>query len=438
MTKLFAWHPDGQRVSFWGRRRYKPTEEDFWTAPLPDGKPVKSELAPEVLKQITAASISLHDFVWAPSGRALYFEGTTKDVRNIWKVTVDPKTLRWVAGPERLTTGPGRDTHIALGASGEKLAFTTRTESTRIWSLPFDASRGRITGAGQPITAAGMDAAYPDLTRDGKKLAFAALHAGREELWEKSLEDGRETLLTADEYSRHVPRWSRDGTRLAYRRCTLETNPTCSIVMLPAGGGSEERLNSPVPHDDEIPLDWGAAGKWIVGSSRRLTPERVLISLLPLSGAPHAETEARVVASHPDYDLWGARFSPDDRWICLNAVRATGLTSSVVYVVPTSGGEWVRITEENEWADKPHWSPDGKVVYFVSSRGAFFNVWGRRFDPGKGQPVGKPFRVTAFESPGRMVTDHIGRLDIPLSENRLVVPIMEATGNIWMLENAER
>ena len=77
-----------------------------------------------------------------------------------------------MAGPERLTTGRGQDTTLAVSMDGKKLAFVTRTESLRIWSIPFDAAKGRTTGEGQPVTAAGMDADLPDLTRDGGKLVF--------------------------------------------------------------------------------------------------------------------------------------------------------------------------------------------------------------------------------------------------------------------------
>ena len=56
----------------------------------------------------------------------------------------------------------------------------------------------------------------------------------------------------------------------------------------------------------------------------------------------------------------------------------------------------------------------------------------------RGKPVDEPFRVTQFESPGQMVFPVIGTMEISLSEDRLVVPIMEVSGNIWMLENVDQ
>jgi sugar lactone lactonase YvrE len=146
----------------------------------------------------------------------------------------------------------------------------------------------------------------------------------------------------------------------------------------------------------------------------------------------------RVVTSHPGYNLWQPRFSPDERWIIFNAVGATGAGVSTIYVVPAAGGEWTRITEGKFWDDKPHWSPDGRTVYFASSRTGFFNVWGIHFDSIVGKPIGEPFRVTAFESPSQMVWPNGLLMDLSLSAARLVLPIMEVSGSIWALENVDR
>jgi len=440
-----AWHPDGQRISLWGSHRKRPhLGWSFWTISLSSGETVKSEISEQVERQLKT-SVSFKDFsnfLWAPSGQALYFEGSNEGVRNLWRVEVEPHTLRWIAGPERLTTDPGPDTEIAISPDGKKLAYTIRTERTRIWSLPFNASTGRVRGAGQPVTSADKDAWKLDLSRDGRKLVFAASRAGKEELWEKSLDDGRETLLRpADDFTRYSPRWSRDGLRLAYRR-DRGTDPgqarfEFSIVQTPSGGGDEQLVTFP-SRFDEFAYDWSADGEWILGNSSRHSPGRFLISLFPLRAAPHAENQMRVVTSHPEYTLWQPRFSPDERWICFNALKETEAGVSTIYVVPSSGGDWTPITEGRHWEGKARWSHDGKTIYFVSNRTGFFNVWGIRFDPRTGKPAGDAFRVTEFESPGRMVLPLLGRLEMSLAADRLVLPIMEVSGSIWVLENVDR
>ena len=58
-------------------------------------------------------------------------------------------------------------------------AFSSRIESTRLWSLPFNAGLGQVKGDGQPLTPTGMNADSPEFSRDGKKLAFRGEPARR-------------------------------------------------------------------------------------------------------------------------------------------------------------------------------------------------------------------------------------------------------------------
>ena len=143
-----------------------------------------------------------------------------------------------------------------------------------------------------------------------------------------------------------------------------------------------------------------------------------------------------MVASHPEYDLFYSCFSPDDRWIAFNAVKGN---LSTIFVVPLAGGAWTRITEEKGWNDKPNWSRDGRILYFVSDRiTGYLNVWGIHFDPISGRPVGEAFQITSYKSENRMLWQDRALMDISIGEHRLMLPISEIEGSIWMLENVDR
>src|SRR5262249_21135519 len=79
--------------------------------------------------------------------------------------------------------------------------------------------------------------------------------------------------------------------------------------------------------------------------------------------------------------------------------------------------------------------PDGQRLYFISNRTGFFNVWGVGFDPSSGQPSGEPFRVTNFESPAQMILPDVAVMEMALAADRIVLPIMEVSGGIWILES---
>jgi Tol biopolymer transport system component/DNA-binding winged helix-turn-helix (wHTH) protein len=440
-----AWHPDGHHISVWGNHlRFG---WGFWTVSVTDGSALQSQIDSKVMAQLREAAITFGDFVWLPSGQGLIFEGEAQGVRNLWKINVDPKTMRWIDGPERLTTGAGKDTDIVLSPDGRKLAFSIRNERSRLWTLPFDPVSGRVRGTGQPITVSGsgISALQPGLSRDGKLLVFRKQRGSKEELWAKSLDDGQETLLApADDFSRTNPIWSHDRSQLIY----IRTNPSKlgqteiapqldrALALRTSGGSDEQAITSPM-HGKLSPTDWTPDGKFILASSDWRTPERVALCLFSLNAAPNAETQMQILASHPDYNLWQGRFSPDGRWISFNAYKATDGAVSTIYVVPASGGSWIPISEGQYWDDKPRWSPDGKTIYFVSNRTGFFNVWKVRFDSSSGKPLDQPTRVTDFESTTQMIMPNIVPMEMVLTPDQLVLPMMESSGGIWILENID-
>jgi Tol biopolymer transport system component len=178
--------------------------------------------------------------------------------------------------------------------------------------------------------------------------------------------------------------------------------------------------------------DWCPDGKWI------LTVARDGIWLVPISSAPRAEATAKKITSSPAYRLYQAHMSPDGRWIVFNAGANSPNPESSLFVVPTPGGPWTRITDGKHWDDKPRWSPDGRIIYFVSRLGGFFNVWGIHFDPVTGKPIGQPFQVSKFDSPRLMIPQWIAPVGLSLTQDKLVLTMAQASGNIWVLDSVDR
>jgi Tol biopolymer transport system component/DNA-binding winged helix-turn-helix (wHTH) protein len=215
-----VWHPDGKRVTVWvGDLSPSPS---FWTVPIAGGAGIKLEITPEVRRKLAEASgegevgqqMGDFSFSWSPSGDAIYFERGYKGARNIWKMTVDPQTLR-ATEIDRVTTGAGPDAGVAVSVDGRRLAFTAKSQRIRTWLFPFDAAAGQIRGSGEAITSPGRPSVDPTLSRDGTMVAFYVPHGEslgraygdvRNEVWVKSLVDGSEVPIISDDYSRWGPR----------------------------------------------------------------------------------------------------------------------------------------------------------------------------------------------------------------------------------------
>jgi Tol biopolymer transport system component/DNA-binding winged helix-turn-helix (wHTH) protein len=434
-----AWHPDGKRISLWAYGS-GPSPE-LWTISLATGVAVKSEIAPVVVKQLSEASAGPRSlemdnlkFWWAPSGNAIYFERTFRGATNIWRMSMDPLTLRGVS-VERITTGPGVDTELRLSSNGQKLAFTGEVRKIRSWMFPFDASTGRVSGSGQAVTSTGTEAWLPSLSRDGRRLAFGGSRAGNFDLWEKLLPDGPEAPVVADEsHGRFFGSWSPDGTKLAYWRPSASIDEG-QIVEWSSKDRSEEPLTTP-DRSGWVAYDWSPDGKWILAEREYTAEGRSEVWQIPADAGPHAEATAQKIIFNPGYFVFQSHFSPDGRWIVFEGVREkpSGMESAL-YVMRSTVGPWIQITDGKNWDDKPVWSPDGKSIYFVSGRGGFFNVWGVRFDPEKGKTQGAPFAVTDFDRPSLMVPRNIPNVGLSLSQDRLVLTVAQVSGSIWVLDN---
>ena len=446
------WHPDGRRVSFLA------DDKSLWTVPIEGGGGVRSAVDDAVARRLKEAAVEIENFRWSTTGNSLFIEGRSQGVLNIWRITVDLETLRWVGGPERLTVGDGQDTDISISRDGTKIAYTKKNQSTGIWLFPFDAARGQIKGPGQPVTPRDSDAWFPDISADGRKIIFSVFRQGmvKQEIWEMSLGGQKDRRQSEQrrlaEISGAAPfclRWSPDSTRIAFSRLNrVEPGGTwraASMFLLNTADGAEQPLTSPPASEADAwrdyVYDWSRDGQWVIGSTDRLTPERWLLAMFPVAGAPSAEKGLRVVLKDPDADLWAPRVSPNGRWIAYlrqEDAKGGGGATSAIYIVPAEGGTPVRITDDRYWSDKPRWSPDGKSIFFVSNRDSYFlNVWGVRFDPSAGTAIGEPFRVTSIGKPSQQISNRLSYMEIALSQELLVLPLTEVTGSVWVMENVQ-
>ena len=439
-----AWYPDGERVSLWEKRWNLDTSSpNLWTISLREEKATRWEIAPELAKEFEVISggnqtCDVGDsFAWAPSGSAVYFACEYRGATNIWKLILDVKAMR-ATEVQRITTGPGPDEDPAISANGNRLAFSSKLKRVRIWLFPFDANAGRLLGKGSAVTSAGSLAYEPTLSPDGRKLAFSVLGSRRLEIWEKPLPNGQEAQIVSGDYDFEFPQWSRDSKRLVYR----ETRQSAGTVYWQFGVWSDEARTEQLltgSHCFGAPYDWWLDNKSILVSRFHPADGSADIQRMWLDKAPHAEESAQTLASRPGYSLWQAHISPDGKHIVFMGVKPKSENrQSAIYVMPSDGGNWLPITQDNHWADKPRWSPDGNLIYYVLEKNGFLNLWGVRFNSITGEAVGTPFQITAFESPRLMLPSLIESSDISLTSGKLALDLQETSGSIWVLDNVNQ
>lgn len=86
----------------------------------------------------------------------------------------------------------------------------------------------------------------------------------------------------------------------------------------------------------------------------------------------------------------------------------------------------------------PSWSPDGKLLYFLSGRDGFRCIWAQRLDPATKRPAGLPFHVQHFHrsrrSLLRIVTARSPQIGFRVYRDRAFFSMDEVTGNVWIAD----
>lgn len=99
--------------------------------------------------------------------------------------------------------------------------------------------------------------------------------------------------------------------------------------------------------------------------------------------------------------LGGPVVSPDGKWIALTRrdvdLEANRLHGDL-WLMRSDGSDLRRLTNHEASSSSPHWSPDSRYVYFLSSRTEHGQVWRIAIDGGEAtQVTNAPLDITAFK-----------------------------------------
>ncbi|HWZ58961.1 MAG TPA: prolyl oligopeptidase family serine peptidase, partial [Gemmatimonadaceae bacterium] len=383
-----------------------------WVGPRPggsrDGLPVivltdrrASAAAPAVIAVPGADSGSAHDLTWSTDGTALAFVATTEDgavpVLYVASVTGGPA--------RRVARIPGAVSAPRFSPDGARLAvlYTSPTESA---NGPLDAAprdTGVIddhvdrqhlvvvdvaSGRTRHLTPADLYVYEFDWSPDGRALvASAATGSGNNNWWVARLyaipaDSGHLRELAAPTTQIAQPRWSPDGSRIAYIGGLMSDQGVTGgdVYVVPADGGTPRNL-TPDAHVSVSTIAWvGAqtilAGAWSNGGS----------------------AFGRIDAEHGGFsDTWHG-----DEWVttgvtsvgpALSATRDGAVTAVVRETITTAPdvwvgpiGHWVAATHAS--AAPQSWGKSASVTW----RSDGFDVQGwliypHDFDPSRRYPM---------------------------------------------------
>jgi eukaryotic-like serine/threonine-protein kinase len=418
-----VWSPDGKAILFSGASESDPTSSDWWVVPVEGGEPVRTHAVANL-----ALSPYVH-FPYAWKGNDVYFiSGTTVEGVNIFRVSIDPKSRR-ISGPAvPITSGPGMKMMISVLANGS-LVYAHTTVIMDAWSLDARPDEGVVAGEFRKITQDLMQKFYPSVSRDGKKIAFAAfggLQNTRIEVRLKSLPDGHETVIPSQGQSTSFalfPRLNADGTMLAFRDFVAGKWHT---FILPAGSTT--------------PTDAGETGRVLDFFSH---PDWVLIQSKPNALAKRniKTGETTPVLELPSGSLNDGHLSADNRWLVFRMGLADGraaISIAPLGLVPASPRDIVPVVESDHYLSNPRWSPNGRYVYYLSEQSGRCGLYAQKLDPQTKKPLGEAQAV--FFTQGERINLNfprgLGFIDV--AADKIILAVDEITSNIFLVKPVAR
>jgi serine/threonine protein kinase/Tol biopolymer transport system component len=431
-----VWSPDGKHVLFLGSREpiELPAESyDWWVAPLNTGTTVRTGAVavlrkhglPDAASRSIAPGVVLIPREWTAKGRVV-FTADLGDSRNVWQLAISPMNWRVTGSPQRLTFGAGTE-DLPSTAGGNRMVFSNLTANVDIWSLPIDHREGVATGELARLTENPSVDVQPAISADGRRLVFASNRAGNSDVWAKNLRTGEETAITLSPVFESRPAITADGSKVAYNDWE-GGKPKVNIASLD-GVHSEDALPAKVCDDCFLAWDWSPDSRTLLYWSR----DQRQVGVLDI-----ASREKAIVLKHPEYALLRSHFSPSGRWIAFHAI--TGPNRVQLYIAPFQGMSpitqdmWIAGTDRAGF-DVPRWSPDSNSLYLISDRDGYLCLWRQRLDPETKRPLGEAKPVYHLHGARRSISSvPVSYLEISVARDKIVFPMGERTGNIWMAE----
>ena len=291
-------------------------------------------------------------------------------------------------------------------------AIVVATVAGGFWWSARDSSPLLTIGRATQLTSDDGLEIQPALSPDGKLVAYSAGNSSRMRVFIRPAGGGRTVPLSDDSTSVEThAQWSPNGDSLLF----LSRG---GVFVSSALGGVSRAVVEPSPGLVVTSAMWSPDGTRIAyarGDS--------LFVLKSRDGKP--------ILLATSSDLHSCNWSPKDLWIaCVsgNSMNVTpgtafaNIAPSAIVLIPTTGGEVMRIAEPSAFNQSPIWSADGKRLYFISNRQGPRDVYTVRVS-GSGRVQGEPTRLTTG----------LGAISISMSRDgrRMVYAAYSARANLW-------
>jgi TolB protein len=258
-----------------------------------------------------------------------------------------------------------------------EIAVTVSTDGRgEIWLMRADGSnRSRLTPPAPQRHAVG--AMTPAWSPDGERLAYAYSARGGQrpaDIYVVDVDGGDVHRLTNGEGVDADPTWSPNGERIAFTRIADLGRESAhwGIVVMSADGGDEVEIVHSVSGRFVFAPAWSPDGSTIAFTREVVSGDDFEHARITLYTVAPDGSGARKLVDGAAEPAW----SPDGKRLAFTSVRDPfGRTcfeeckrSGEIYIADADGGHPRRLTTSKADDHSPAWSPDGRLLAFVSDR----------------------------------------------------------------------
>ena len=249
-----------------------------------------------------------------------------------------------------------------------------------------------LTAPTPPLAAqdTGPFARHPDVSPDGATVAFSF----QGDIWTVPVEGGTARRLTIHEAYESSPRWSPDGTHIAFESNRFGSG---DLFVMRADGTGQRRLTF---HSAADGLGgWTPDGRLLFQTGRtyrQVEWEGEIYTVPVAGGTPDRLLDA--LGSDPS-------MSPDGRFVAFTygsngpeRRRYRGPAAREIWLHDTQGGSYTEITSFAGNDVRPLWGGD-RSLFYVSEADGTYNLY-RLPIAESGEPASQPEQLTRFQGDG--------------------------------------
>jgi eukaryotic-like serine/threonine-protein kinase len=281
-----------------------------------------------------------------------FFLGGEGPAQGIWVIPKNRSLFRGSNPPVRLNTGPLRFGAPTPSADGKSL-FAVGDES-RVELLSYDPRDQRFDSY-----LGGISAGSVALSPDRKWIAYVSYPEMT--LWKSRADLSEKTQLTFPPVRAYSPRWSPDGSNIAFVDVQFH-RPWKAVLISAAGGDRPKQIGKSNFDDLDTDPTWAPDGRSIffhraaVGGEGIHAIYRVDLDTGNLTMVPGS------------VGLTSPRLSSDGRHIAAFTVDGRKLM-----LLDRNTGSWSILAKAEHFAFN-EWSPDGRYVYVHEAFGGFAKI----------------------------------------------------------------